>query len=56
MSAVSTKIELSKKGQTMKTIKAMNNDIQFVKVMSVYGYVIFSSIAMLVGLVIGLRN
>jgi len=37
-------------------LTSMNNDIQFVKVMSVYGYVIFSASAMLVGLVIGLRN
>lgn len=40
----------------MKTLKAMNQDIQFIKVMSVYGYVIFSASAMLVGLVIGVNN
>jgi hypothetical protein len=61
MSAVSTKLKLSNKGQKMKNIlnaikqelNAMNNDIDFVKTMSVYGYIIFSCVAMLVGLVIG---
>ena len=39
-----------------KEVALMNQDIEFVKVMSVYGYVIFSASAMLVGLMIGLSN
>jgi hypothetical protein len=39
-----------------KEIALMNQDIEFIKVVSVYGYVIFSASAMLVGLVIGLNN
>lgn len=39
-----------------ENIKEMNNDITFVKVTSVYLYVIIGAGAMLVGLVIGLHN
>jgi hypothetical protein len=34
----------------------MNQDIDFIKVMSVYLYVIIGASAMLIGLVIGLNN
>ena len=40
----------------MKTLKLMNQDIQFIKVMSVYFYVIVGSAGMLIGLVIGVNN
>lgn len=34
-------------------IKAMHNDVEFVRVISVYGYVIIGATSMLIGLVIG---
>lgn len=37
-------------------LKSMNNDIDFIKGASVYLYLIIACSAMLVGLVIGLRN
>lgn len=37
-------------------IKIANQDIEFIKVMSVYGYLIIGASAMLVGLVIGVNN
>ncbi len=40
----------------MKTLKLMNKDIDFIKVMSVYLYVIIGSAGMLVGIVIGVNN
>ena len=40
----------------MKTLKLMNQDIDFIKTMSIYFYVIIGSAGMLLGLVIGLNN
>ena len=40
----------------MKTLKLMNQDIQFIKVMSVYAYVIIGCAGMLIGIVIGVNN
>lgn len=39
-----------------KEVALMNQDIEFIKVMSVYGYIIIGAGAMLVGLVIGMNN
>lgn len=37
-------------------IQIMNQDISFVKTMSIYGYVVIGASAMLVGLLIGVNS
>lgn len=37
-------------------VSSMNSDITFVKTMSVYGYIILSSVSLLVGLWVGAHN
>ena len=58
MSDATAKLNLTtrKKNQMknlINTLSEMNNDIDFVKTISVYAYLIIASVAMLVGIAIG---
>ena len=58
MSDATAKLNLTtrKKNQMknlINTLSEMNNDIDFVKTISVYAYLISASVAMLVGIAIG---